>query len=59
LENLASSRVQLFAIAKTTARKVLQHCVPHDGAFGFAGSEWNGHALGGASGFCAKAANAQ
>jgi hypothetical protein len=59
LENLASSRVQLFAIVKTTARKVLQHCIPHDGAFGFAGSEWNGHALGGASGFCAKAANAQ
>jgi hypothetical protein len=38
-ENLASSRAQLFAIAKTTARKVLQHSVPDGGASGFAGLE--------------------
>jgi hypothetical protein len=38
-ENLASSRAQLFAIAKTTARKVLQHCVPDGGASGVAGLE--------------------
>src|SRR6059036_1614784 len=57
--DLASSRAQLFVWAKTTARRILQHCNCEGSCFCFAGLEWNGHSVCTESVFVATAANAQ
>ena len=57
--NFASSRVQAFDCAKTTARSTLQHWTWEDCSFCFAGLEWNGHSVWFVSMCGAIAANAQ
>ena len=44
-QNFASLRAQSFVLAKTTARRILQHCTCEDCSFCFAGLEWNGHSV--------------
>ena len=53
------SRAQSFVFAKTTARRILQHCTCEDCSFCFAGLEWNGHSVCALSISVATAANAQ
>ena len=58
-QNFASLRAQSFVFAKTTARRILQHCTCEDCSFCFAGLEWNGHSVCALSISVATAANAQ
>src|SRR5262249_12864681 len=57
--NFVSSRSQPFDGAKTTARRILQHCTCDDCSFCLAGWEWNGHSVCLVSICRAIAANAQ
>src|SRR4029077_12624683 len=57
--NFASSRAQSFVFARTTARRILQHCTCEDCSFCFEGLEWNGHSVCALSISVATAANAQ
>jgi len=59
LLNFASSRAQSFVFARTTARRILQHCTCEDCSFCFAGLEWNGHSVCALATSIATAANAQ
>src|SRR6266403_1720289 len=59
LLNFASSRAQSFVFARTTARRILQHCTCEDCSFCFAGLEWNGHSVCALCISGASAANAQ